>query len=300
MAHVHGSAGQRSRQRLFFVFCLTSVILLVELFVGLWTGSLILLADAAHMFSDVAALGLALFAIWFAGRPAPPQATFGYYRIEILAALVNALFLAIVTFFVVREAISRLQAPPDIHGIPVVITGVIGLVANLVAVRVLHNDAQHSLNVKGAYLEVLADTLGSVAVIVSAVLVLQFGWVLADPILTLLIGLFMVPRIFLLLREATDVLMEAAPRNLDLQDLRRAVLQQPGVVGLHDLHVWTITSGRVCLSAHVVAEENVDRDAVINRVNELLRSRYQLDHTTLQVEGATEQATVELDCDPCP
>jgi cobalt-zinc-cadmium efflux system protein len=259
-----------------------------------------LLADAAHMFSDVAALGLALFAIWFASRPAPPQATFGYYRIEILAALVNALFLAIVTFFVVREAISRLHAPPEIQGVPVIITGIIGLVANLVAVRVLHEDAQQSLNVKGAYLEVLADTLGSVAVIVAAILVLQFGWVLADPVLSLLIAVFIVPRIFLLLRDATDVLMEAAPRDLDLQDLRQAVLQQPGVVGLHDLHVWTITSGRVCLSAHVVARQSVDRDAVINQVNELLRSRFQLDHTTLQVEGEAENAAAEIDCDPCP
>ena len=299
MGHFHASARQQSRKRLLVVVGLASTVLLVELIVGLWTDSLVLLADAAHMFSDVAALGLALFANWFATRPSPPHATFGYYRVEILMAAVNAVILAIVCFFVVREAFGRLQDPPPIDALPVMLTGFVGLLANLIAVRVLHGDAQHSLNIRGAYLEVLGDTLASVAVIVSAVLILQFGWVLADPILSLLIAVFILPRVFLLLRDATDVLMEAAPRGIDLQSLKDAVLSQEGVLDLHDLHVWTITSGRVCLSAHVVAEAEVDRDAVIQRVNDILRLQFQLDHTTLQVEGGDEAAT-EVGCDPCP
>jgi cobalt-zinc-cadmium efflux system protein len=298
MAHLHGSARKQSRQRLLLVLGLATVVLLVELVVGLRTGSLVLLADAAHMFSDVAALGLALFALWFATRPSPPNATFGYYRIEILIAVVNAVILTIVCFFVVREAIGRLHDPPPIDGVPVILTGFVGLLANIVAVRVLHSDAQHNLNIRGAYLEVLGDTLASVAVIVSAFLVLQFGWVMADPILSLMIALFILPRIFLLLRDATDVLMEAAPRGLNLGLLKDAVLQQEGVEDLHDLHVWTITSGRLCLSAHVVAQADVDRDAVIQRINELLRSQFHLDHTTLQVEGGVE-AAAEVGCDPC-
>jgi len=299
MAHLHGPARAQSRRRLLWVLTLAGVILTVELIVGFWTGSLVLLADAGHMFSDVAALGLALFALWFATRPAPPQATFGYYRIEILIAVVNAVFLAIVTFFIVREAVLRLQRPPDVQALPVLVTGIVGLCANLVSVRLLQQDAKHSLNIRSAYLEVLADTLGSVAVVVAALLVWRFGWVRADPILSLLIAAFIVPRIFLLLREATDVLMEAAPRNLDLDALRHTVLELDGVVDIHDLHVWTITSGRVCLSAHVVAQPTVDRDGVIQRVNDALRTRFDLAHTTLQVEGG-EDAAAEVGCDPCP
>jgi len=299
MAHFHGSARKQSRKRLLLVLGLASLVLLVELAVGLWTGSLVLLADAAHMFADVAALGLALFALWFATRPAPPHATFGYYRVEILIAVVNAVFLAIVCFFIGREAIGRLQNPPAVEGLPVILTGFLGLVANLVAVRVLHSDAQHSLNIRGAYLEVLSDTLASVAVIVSAFLVLQFGWVRADPILSLMIAAFILPRIFMLLRDAIDVLMEAAPRSINLGNLKESVLAQDGVIDMHDLHVWTITSGRVCLSAHVVTESDTDRDAVIQQVNGMLRSRFQLDHTTLQIEGG-EDATSEVGCDPCP
>jgi len=299
MAHLHGSTRQQSRKRLLLVAGLASTVLVVELVVGLWTGSLVLLADAAHMFSDVAALGLALFANWFATRPSPPHATFGYYRIEILMAAVNAVILTIVCFFVVREALLRLQSPPSIDAMPVIFTGFVGLVANLVAVRLLHMDAQHSLNIRGAYLEVLGDTLASIAVIVSAFLVLQFGWILADPILSLIIAAFILPRVFLLLRDATDVLMEAAPRGINLDRLRAAVLAQEGVIDLHDLHVWTITSGRICLSAHVVTQTEIDRDAVTHKVNDLFRLQFQLDHTTLQVEGG-EAVAAGTGCDPCP
>jgi cobalt-zinc-cadmium efflux system protein len=299
MSHFDTPSRTQSRRRLFQVLLLTSTVLVVELVIGLMTGSLVLLADAGHMFSDVAALGLALFALWFAARPSSPKATFGNYRIEILAALLNAMFLGVVTFLIVREAIFRLQEPPDIQALPVLLTGVVGLLANLVSIRLLHGDAKHSLNVRGAYLEVMADALGSVAVIVSALLVMQFGWVRADPILSLLIAAFILPRIFLLLRDATDILMEAAPRHLDLEALRRTVLQQEGVVDMHDLHVWTITSGRVCLSAHVVAHADIDRDGLIQRVNDVLRKRFDLAHTTLQVEGG-EGALSQVGCDPCP
>lgn len=298
MAHLHGSTRTQSSKRLLVVVGLASVVLVVELVVGLWTDSLVLLADAAHMFSDVAALALALFANWFATRPSPPHATFGYYRIEILVAVVNAVFLTIVCFFVIREALGRLQDPPTIDAVPVILTGFVGLLANLMAIRILHSDARRSLHIRGAYLEVLSDTLASCAVIVSAFLVLQFKWILADPILSLLIAVFILPRIFLMLRDAIDVLMEAAPRGIDLEALKAAVRAQEGVLDLHDLHVWTITSGRVCLSAHVVTGTAMDRDAVLQRVQGLLRQRFHLEHTTLQIEGGMD-AGAEVGCDPC-
>lgn len=302
MGHTHASHRTQSRKRLTLVLILTCTVMAAELVGGLWSGSLALLADAGHMFSDAAALGLALFAMWFAARPSPPHATYGYYRAEILAAVANAVLLGIVTFFIIREGLERLNHPVTFQPVPVLAIGALGLVVNLVGAVLLHRGAQHSLNVRGAYLEVLADLLGSLGVIVAAILTLQFGWLRADPIISLGIAAFIVPRIFLLMREATDVLMEAAPRDVDVEDVRQAILEENGVLDVHDLHVWTITSGRVCMSAHVVTALDIDRDDVLARVNTHLRTRFGLDHTTLQMEGLGSTGAMEGDrpCEPCP
>jgi cobalt-zinc-cadmium efflux system protein len=285
------------------VLVLTCTVMLAELVGGLWSGSLVLLADAGHMFSDAAALGLALFAIWFGSRPSPPHRTYGYYRAEILAAVANAVLLGIVTVFIIREGLERLQNPAPFHVLPVLVIGGLGLLVNLIGVRLLHVGARTSLNIRGAYLEVFADLMGSCGVIVAALLSGTFGWVRADPIISLGIAAFIVPRIWLLMREATDVLMEAAPRGMDIEEVRSAILRQAGVLDVHDLHVWTITSGRVCLSAHVVTALDIDRDDVLARTNTHLRERFGLDHTTLQVEGvgaSSVEAAEGTACDSCP
>jgi cobalt-zinc-cadmium efflux system protein len=185
----------------------------------------------------------------------------------------------------------------------VLLLGSVGFVVNLVGVRLLHSGARSSLNVRGAYLEVLSDLLASIGVILSALLQMRFGWVRADPIVSLGIAAFIVPRIWLLMREATDVLMEAAPRHLDVVQVRQLILEEPGVLDIHDLHIWTITSGRVCLSAHVVTEEGSDRDGIIVGINQRLREAFGLDHTTLQVEGQGEDRfpgqRSERSCNTC-
>ena len=290
----------RSRKRLALALCLTSAVMLVELIGGLASHSLVLLADAGHMLSDAGSLGLALFAIWFAARPSPPHRTYGYYRAEILAAVAQAVLLGLVVCFVIFEAVERLQTPQPFAAVPVLLIGGLGLVVNLVGVQLLHSHARGSLTVRGAYLEVLADLVGSVGVIVAALLQKTLGWTRADPVLSLGIALFIVPRIGLLLREATDVLMEAAPRHIRMGDVRAAILDQQGVSEVHDLHVWTITSGRICLSAHVVTATEVDRDQVILAINRHLRETFGLDHTTLQVEGIRAPLPAsEAPCDPC-
>lgn len=301
MTGSHISAAAANRRRLGIVLALTCMVMLAELAGGLWSGSLVLLADAGHMFSDASALGLALFAIWYASRPSSPQRTYGHYRAEILAAVANAVLLGLVTFFVVREALGRLRTPPAVEPVPVLVLGCVGLVVNWIGVRLLHAGARDSLNVRGAYLEVLADLLASGGVVVAALLQLGLGWRRADPVASLLIAAFIVPRIWLLMRDATDVLMEAAPRHLDMAGVRRTILEQQGVTDVHDLHVWTITAGRVCLSAHVVTLEGTDRDGVINGINRRLRQSFGLDHTTLQVEGRPLRVGAgEEPCDPCP
>lgn len=306
MAHVHrhdADAGAETRRRLLIVLTVSAALMVVEAIGGLATGSLALLADAGHMLSDVGALGLAFFAAWIAARPSPARATFGYQRIEILAAQVNAVSLALVLFFVAREAISRLQQPAELDVGPVALLGALGLAANVVSARILRGDARENLNVRGAYLEVLSDLLASVGVMLAAALTHFFGWRRADPVISLAIAAFILPRIGFLLREITDVLMESAPRGIDIEAVRDAILAQAGVRAVHDLHVWAITPGRVCLSAHVVGEDDTDRDRLILAINRSLRERFGVGHTTLQVEGADHRAFTGQasngSCDPC-
>jgi len=288
--HNHGpvSATGRHRSRLVVALCITLTIMVVEVVGGLASGSLALLADAGHMLTDAAGVGLALLAATFAARPATPERTFGYHRLEILAAVVNALLLFGVAGFVLVEAARRLAAPPEVSSGLMLTVAVVGLVANAVSLAVLRGGQTESLNVRGAYLEVLGDLLGSAAVIVAAVVVAVTGYARADAIASALIGLMILPRTWGLLKEAVDVLLEATPRGVDLAAVRGHLLSTPGVVDVHDLHAWTITSGMPVLSAHVVVERQIltggGGGQVLDRLCECLSGHFDVEHCTFQLE----------------
>ena len=257
----------------------------VEAVAGVVSGSLALLADAAHMLSDALALGLALFAAWLAHRPATPERSFGWRRAEVLAALANALVLVVLGAWIVWEAIGRLSDPPVVTGGWVLAAGVAGLLVNLAAARVLHR-AGSGLNVRAAMLHVLADIGSSAGVVVAGLIVLATGWAYADPIAAILIGLLVIASTAGVLRETMGVLLEGAPAGMDAREVGAAITATEGVVGVHDLHLWTITSGFPALSAHVLVAAGADCHAIRRELEALLRDRFELTHTTLQVEHA--------------
>ncbi|MEU8569523.1 cation diffusion facilitator family transporter [Streptomyces pathocidini] len=283
-----GTAAAAYRGRLRIALGLTLGVLVAEITGGMLTGSLALLADAGHMATDAVGIAMALLAIHFANRPPSERRTFGYARAEILAALANCLLLIGVGGFILYEAVQRLIEPPQVDGPLTAVFGAIGLCANVLSLALLMRGQKESLNVRGAFLEVMADALGSFAVIVSAVLVVATGFERADPIASLAIGLMIVPRTWRLLREALDVLLEAAPKDVDMAEVRSHILALPGVEGVHDLHAWTITSGLPVLSAHVVVQEKV-LDAVgyekmLHDLQGCLGEHFDVEHCTFQLE----------------
>ena len=257
----------------------------VEVVAGLAAGSLALLADAAHMLSDALALGLALFAAWLALRPATPERSFGWRRAEILAALANALALVALGIWIIYEAIIRLSDPPAVEGGWVLVAGAAGLVVNLAALRVLRGGGS-GLNVRAASLHVLADLLSSIGVVTAGAIVLASGWPYADPLAGLLIGLLVLASTVSVLRESLGVLLEGTPAGMDARSVGTAMVSLEGVVDVHDLHVWTITSGFPALSAHVLVRPEADCHAIRRELEVLLREQFDLTHTTLQVEHA--------------
>lgn len=279
------SAGQKNKGKLWIAFILTAGYMVAEAVGGLLTGSLALLADAGHMLTDAGALGLALFAIHYAARPATPQKTYGYLRTEILAAVVNAVALLLISFFILYEAWQRFRQPPEVLGGPMLIVAAIGLIVNLVNMRMLASASGESLNAKGAYLEVLSDMLGSVGVIVASIVVLKTGWYRADPIIGAAIGLFIVPRTWSLLKDATHILLEGVPERIDVTILVSAMCSLNGVIAVHDLHVWTLTSGFDSLSAHLTVEDGAQQECILTDLQELLKQRFQIEHATLQLEA---------------
>ena len=290
-SHSHGtlaSAGMVHRRRLVAVLLITTGVVVVQVIGGIVTDSLALLADAGHMFTDVAGVSLALIAVSFAARPATADRTFGYYRVEILAAVVNAMLLIAVAVFIFWQAWQRWSDPPDVDGGLMLIFAVVGLAANLAGLYVLKGGAKESLNVRGAYLEVLGDTLGSAAVIVAAVIIATTGWTRVDVVASVLVALMILPRTWSLLREAIDVLLEATPRGVDMAEVRRHILEVDGVLDAHDLHAWTITSGLPVLSVHVVVEDAVLNDQggarVLDRLGECLGEHFDVEHCTFQLE----------------
>ena len=279
------SATGRNRNRLVVVFAITSVVLLAEVVGAVLTGSLALLADAGHMATDVAGIGLALLAAYFASRPANEERTFGLYRLEILAATVNAVLLFALAAYVLVEAWRRLSDPPEIESGLMMVVALLGLAANAISLKVLHPAQGDSLNVRGAYLEVLGDLLGSIAVLVAAVIISLTGWEQADPIASALIGLLIVPRTWRLFREAVDVLLEATPRGISLSDVRRHIVETEGVEDVHDLHAWTITSGMPVVSAHVVMRADATPADVLDRLCRCLNADFDVEHCTFQLES---------------
>lgn len=278
------SAGSRHQRRLKVVLAITGLYMVVEAAGGILTGSLALIADAGHMLTDVFGLGLALFAIWFGSKPPTPERTFGYFRAEILAAALNAILLFAVAGYIFYEAWQRFRTPEPIHTGPMLVVAVLGLVVNVVGVLLLRGASEQSLNVQGAYFEVLGDLLGSGGVIVAALVVRFTGWSLADPIISVGIALFILPRTWKLLREAVGVLLEGTPVHIDLVELERSLSAIPGVRGHHDLHVWSLTSGVHAMSGHVVVESPALAEGVRREIAGLLRERYGVAHTTIQVE----------------
>jgi cobalt-zinc-cadmium efflux system protein len=287
--HDHGaSAGGAHRGRLVIVLAITTAVLIVEVIGGLISGSLALFADAGHMFTDVAGLALAVFAVTFSRRRPTARRSYGYYRLEILAAVVNAVLLIGVAVFVLVEAGRRFRHTPSLDAGEMLVFGSIGLLANLISLGILRAGAEHSLNVKGAYLEVLGDLFGSAAVIVAAAVVLGTEWRAADPLASVAVALLILPRTWLLLREAVDVLLEATPKGIDLEAIHRHIVETEGVVDAHDLHVWTITSGMPVLSVHVVVTDAALDDGgggrVLDRLSHCLAEHFDVEHCTFQLE----------------
>jgi cobalt-zinc-cadmium efflux system protein len=287
---VTGTAAVAYRGRLRVALGITLLVLVTEVVGSVFSGSLALLADAGHMATDAAGIAMSLVAIHFANRPPSERRTFGFARAEILSAVLNAVLLFGVGAYIFYESVRRLIAPAEVHSGLTIVFGLIGLAANAVSLSLLMRGQKESLNVRGAFLEVMADALGSLAVVVAAVVIMTTGWRQADPVASLLIGLMIVPRTWKLLREAVEVLLEAAPRDVDMAEVRSHILALPSVEGLHDLHVWTITSGMPVLSAHVVvrqdALDSVGHEKMLHDLQGCLGDHFDVEHCTFQLEPA--------------
>jgi cobalt-zinc-cadmium efflux system protein len=279
-----------ARRALTLALVITAAFVVVEAVGGVLTGSLALLADAGHMLTDVAALALSLFAISMAARPATHARTYGYKRVEVLAAAANGVGLVVIALYIAWEAVGRLRAPGTVASVPMLAIAVAGLLCNLVAIRLLRGGHAHSLNVRGAYLHVLGDLLGSVGAIAAGVVILVTGWTRADPLISLGIAALIVLSAWRLLRESLDVLLEATPPGVDVGALEAALARIPGVECVHDIHVWTVTSGFPAMSGHLSIADVADYDRVMVRAHALLRERFGIGHGTLQLETAGLEA----------
>ncbi len=282
-AHPHRF--ESSAWRLSLAFWTQAIFFIVELVGGLLTNSLALLADAGHMFSDVAALGLSLLALRWTARPPTSQKTYGYHRLEILVALLNGLVLWAMAAYIFYEAYGRIFHPPRISTVPMLIIATLGLLINLFGVFILFPSREHSINLRSAFLHLLADSLGSVAAMAAGAAILLKGWYWFDPLAGGVIGVMIIVGSWQLVREAADILMEATPRHIELEEVAAALEAHPLVDRVHDLHIWTIASGIHALSVHVGISNSEDRDCITWELEELLRRRFGLEHNTIQIEG---------------
>ncbi len=280
------NAGQRHRGRLWAAFALLAALMVAEAVTALRTGSLALLSDAGHMFTDVLGIGMALAALTATRRRGgDPQRTFGLYRLEVLAALANALLLSAVSVYVLVEAVRRFGDPPEVSTGPMLVVAVLGLLANIVAFALLRPGAQESINIQGAYLEVLGDLFGSLGVIAAALVIAGTGWRWADPLVAVAIGVFILPRTWRLGRAALRILVQAAPEHLKVTTVHDRLIAVPGVSGVHDLHIWTLTSGMEVTSAHLTVAPTADVGAVLGAARSALKEDFRIEHATLQVES---------------
>ena len=284
-SHTHALPSTENERALRFALALTGSFLVAEVIGGVLTGSLALISDAAHMLTDAAALAIALAAIRIARRPADRRRTYGYHRFEILAAAFNAMLLFAVALYILVEAYRRFTSPPEIHSVGMLVIASIGLIVNLISIRLLSRGQSDSLNVKGAYLEVWSDLLGSIGVIVGAVVIQLTGWSWVDPLVAVAIGLWVLPRTWILLKDSLNILLEGVPEGIDLGEVEQAMLAVPGVLGIHDLHVWALTTGKTSLTAHVVYDPTYStEDALMPALQTVLANRFKVVHMTLQCE----------------
>jgi len=286
-AHSHGS----NRRRLIAVLVLTFAYMLAEAIGGFLTNSLALLSDAGHMLADVASLVLALLALWFGSRPVTTRKTYGYYRMEILAALANGATLAVISLLISYEAFHRFKTPEDVKGFEVTLIAFGGLAVNAVSAFVLHSASRDNLNMRGAFLHVMGDALGSVGAIVAGVLIWRWGWTLADPLISIAMCLLIIYSSWQLIRESVNILLEGTPSHINIRAVVEAMHTVPGVADVHDLHVWTISSEMEALSAHVTIEPGVAHRKVLEGLQARLRSEFNIGHVTIQIELSDETET---------
>ena len=278
---------------------ITGTLLVAELIGAFYTNSLALLADAGHMLTDVCALALSFFAIWFSSRPATPRKTYGFYRVEILAALLNGVVLVLVALYIFYEAYGRVFDPPQVRAGWMLVVASAGLTANLASAYLLFGEQKVSMNVRGAFFHVLGDAIGSIGVIAASLLILLFGWSLADPLVSAIVAVLILYSSWILIRDAVDVLLEGTPSDINIVSVRDQLNQVPGVDSVHDLHVWTLTSGVVAMSCHVVVDgAESDRNQVLDQVSTVAHHRFRISHTTIQIEDHIRREALEAcSCD---
>ncbi|HAB42354.1 MULTISPECIES: cation diffusion facilitator family transporter [Acinetobacter] len=282
--HSHVEVSAKNAKKLSIALALTTAFLIVEVIAGFMTQSLALLSDAAHMFTDAAALAIALAAIKIGQKPADDKRTFGYQRFEILAALFNAIMLFLVAVYILFEAYQRLSHAPEIESLGMLIVAILGLVINLISMKILVSSSQESLNIKGAYLEVLSDALGSVGVIIGAIIIYFSGWMWIDTVIAVMIGFWVIPRTWILLKQSINILLEGVPDEIDIEKLRHDLLALDGVEDIHQLKVWAITSKKVMLTVHLVAPD-VDYKKLHQEAFEMLHHEHHITEMTLQIEA---------------
>jgi cobalt-zinc-cadmium efflux system protein len=284
-SHVKGHRNGHARQPLKTALIITSTFLIAEFIGALYTNSLALLADSGHMLTDVAALSLSFFAIRFSSRRATPRMTYGFYRVEILAALLNGVFLILVALYIFYEAYHRFMDPPAIKADWMLIVAIVGLLANVASAWVLFGQHRESLNVRGAFFHVLTDAIGSVGAVFASIAIIVGGYAMADPLISIVVAVLIMWSSWVLIRDAVDILLEGTPAHINIVNLREQLGNVEGVGSIHDLHVWTLTSGVLAMSCHVVAEsDHFNRTELLTRVNSVARQRFRIDHTTIQIE----------------
>jgi cobalt-zinc-cadmium efflux system protein len=282
--HSHAIPENKKETTLWIALGLTTTFLMAEAIAGIVLNSLALLADAAHMFTDAAALAIALAAVRIAKRPADAKHTYGYHRFEILAAAFNALLLFAVAIYILFEAYQRFRNPAQVQTVGMLAVASLGLIINLISMRLLSGDKDSSLNIKGAYLEVWSDMLGSLGVIVAAIVIYFTGWIWVDSLVAAAIGLWVLPRTWVLLKESLNILLEGTPEGLSLDEVSQAILAIPGINSLHDLHVWVLTSGKNSMTAHVVHTADAQPALLIEQIQQIVGQRFKVFHTTIQCE----------------
>ena len=262
---------------------LTALFMVAEFAGGFYANSLALTADAGHMLSDVAALALSYFSIWISKKPASPEKTYGYLRTEVLAAFINGVTLVLIAFFIVYEAIMRLFAPPEVKTPIMIIVAIGGLIVNLIGAVLLHSDSKDNLNIRGAFLHIIGDLLGSIGAIVAGVIIFYWHYYLADPIISIIIALLVLYSSIKLIIEATNVLLEATPAHINVETIKTALLESPNVIDVHELHIWSIASNKIALSVHIVTKF-LDNEKILCDIDKLLKDKFNIFHSTIQIE----------------